>query len=228
MVEFPVPLVLATGNADKVREILELFTEAFGAAFAAVPLDHDGVTYGHAVAPAAEAAVLSAVRVAATPDVDETADTLAGNARIKAEGMRAVTGVTCVADDTGLLVDALGGAPGVHSARYAGPSGEYARNVAKLLDELRGVTTAHRTARFETVIHVAYADGTDEAVAGAVAGTITDAPRGSGTFGYDPVFVPDEGDGRTFAEMASSEKHALSHRGRAVRALLARFGHTVV
>ena len=216
----PVPLVLATANADKVREILEVFTERFGIAFVAQPLEFDAVTYGHVMAPAARAESLLGVALAARPDMDETADTLAGNARIKAEGLRAVTGATCIADDTGLVVDALGGAPGVHSARYAGPSGEYSANVAKLLRELEATPPLGRTARFLTVIHGARADGGEFVVDGAVEGTITSEPRGAGTFGYDPVFVPVDGDGRTFAEMAPTEKHALSHRGRAVRALL--------
>ena len=125
-------------------------------------------------------------------------------------------------------VDALDGAPGVHSARYAGPSGEYARNVAKLLEDLAEVPAADRGARFVTVVHVAWADGRTSVVEGAVEGTIGATPRGAGTFGYDPVFVPLEGDGRTFAEMSPADKHRLSHRGRAVRALIAEFGHTVL
>ncbi|HEY1738277.1 MAG TPA: RdgB/HAM1 family non-canonical purine NTP pyrophosphatase [Acidimicrobiia bacterium] len=221
----PFPFVLATGNSDKAREILEIFTEAVGELLAASAIDYAGRTCGYLVAPGATVATaVAALRpLDGQPDIEETGTTLEENARIKAEGMFVATGVTAIADDTGLEVDALGGAPGVWSARYAGEDATYADNVHKLLRELAGVPAAERTARFATVAHVAGGDLT-LTVRGEVAGTIADAKRGAGTFGYDPVFVPDDSDGRTFAEMDASEKHALSHRGRAFRALVDAFG----
>ena len=123
------------------------------------------------------------------------------------------------ADDTGLEVDAIDGAPGVHAARYAGPDATYADNVAKLLRELEGVYPALRTARFATVAMTCWPDGREVASRGEVEGVIAAAPAGEHGFGYDPVFVPTEGDGRTFAEMTGAEKHAVSHRGRAFAAL---------
>ena len=127
--------------------------------------------------------------------------------------------VVKLADDTGLEVEALGGAPGVFTARFAGEGATYAENVARVLAEMQGVPPDQRGARFRTVALVHFPDGRQVAVEGAVAGTIADTARGDGGFGYDPVFIPEEGDGRTFAEMSSEEKHALSHRGRAFRAL---------
>jgi XTP/dITP diphosphohydrolase len=158
-------------------------------------------------------------RPAHVPDVVEDADTLEGNARLKAVALASATGEAAVADDTGLEVDALGGAPGVRTARYAGEGATYAENVDKLLLALADVRTGARSARFRTVAMVAWPDGREVVADGACEGSISDAPRGGRGFGYDPVFVPDEGDGRTFAEMSAEEKHALSHRGRALRAL---------
>jgi XTP/dITP diphosphohydrolase len=151
---------------------------------------------------------------------DEDGDTLLDNARIKAEAAVATTGLPAIADDTGLEVDALGGAPGVHAARYSGPGATYASNVAKLLRELEGVPSPQRTARFRTVCVARWPDGRELVAEGVLEGTITDAPRGSQGFGYDPLFVP-AGGTRTFAEMDDAEKNAVSHRGRAVRALAA-------
>ncbi|HET9077364.1 MAG TPA: RdgB/HAM1 family non-canonical purine NTP pyrophosphatase [Acidimicrobiales bacterium] len=153
-------------------------------------------------------------------EVDETGDTLVENARLKALALARATGEPAIADDTGLEVDALGGAPGVRSARYAGENAGYADNVAKLLAELDGVAPP-RTARFRTVALAAWPDGRELTAEGFVAGTIATEARGSSGFGYDPLFVPDEGDGRTFAEMSPEDKHRLSHRGRAFRALAA-------
>ncbi|GAC1594677.1 MAG: non-canonical purine NTP diphosphatase [Hymenobacter sp.] len=152
-------------------------------------------------------------------ELPETQDTLAGNARQKAEYVRQHYGVACFADDTGLEVAALHGEPGVYSARYAGPQRRAEDNVAKLLRELAGAPD--RAARFRTVVALAGADGTGHAFAGEVAGHIAEAARGAGGFGYDPVFVPAEGDGRTFAEMSGPEKNRISHRARAVAGLLA-------
>ena len=182
-------LVLATANPDKAIEIAALLP-------------------GFDVVP----------RPSALPDVDETADTLEGNARLKALAVAEVTGEVAVADDTGLEVVALGGRPGVRAARYAGPGATYADNVAKLLAELEGVTD--RRARFRTVALARFPDGRELVAEGTVEGSIAGQPRGGHGFGYDPVFVPDDGDGRTFAEMTRAEKEALSHRGRAFRALL--------
>lgn len=155
------------------------------------------------------------------PDVVEDAPDLVGNARLKAVALCEATGLAAVADDTGLEVDALDGAPGVYSARYAGEGATYADNVAKLLDALSGTAPAARTARFRTVALCRFPDGREVVAEGACPGTIAAAAAGSAGFGYDPVFVPDESDGRTFAEMTADEKHAVSHRGRAFRALAA-------
>jgi XTP/dITP diphosphohydrolase len=159
------------------------------------------------------------------PDVDETEETLVGNARLKARALCVATGLSAVADDTGLEVTALGGAPGVYSARYSGEHATYADNVAKLLSELDRVgarTPDDRRARFASVAFVAHPDGSELWVEGEVAGTITPEARGEGGFGYDPLFAPDGFDGRTFAEMTAEEKHRISHRGRAFRALAER------
>jgi XTP/dITP diphosphohydrolase len=152
-------------------------------------------------------------------EVVEDADTLLGNARLKARAICDATRMPAVADDTGLEVDALGGAPGVHTARYAGENATYADNRAKMLDALRGVAAPSRTARFRTVALVAYPDGTERWAQGVCEGFIAEEERGSRGFGYDAVFVPRDGDGRTFAEMSVHDKHALGHRGRAFRAL---------
>jgi XTP/dITP diphosphohydrolase len=152
------------------------------------------------------------------PDVVEDADTLAGNARLKAAAIAAASGDAAVADDTGLEVVALGGRPGVRTARFAGDDATYAENRALLLRELDGVDD--RRARFRTVAMVVWPDGRELAAEGVCEGTIATVERGTRGFGYDPVFIPDDGDGRTFAEMDEDAKHALSHRGRAFRALL--------
>ncbi len=155
-------------------------------------------------------------------DVDETEDTLEGNARLKAAAVAAAAGEPAVADDTGLEVDALGGRPGVFAARYAGEAATYADNVAKLLAELDGVDVPRRTARFRTVALVAWPGGREVVAHGVVEGHIALAARGEGGFGYDPVFVPGDGDGRTYAEMTMEEKAAVSHRARAFAALVER------
>lgn len=147
-------------------------------------------------------------------DVEETEATLEDNALIKARSVAAATGHAAVADDTGLEVGALGGAPGVRSARYAGEDATYADNVALLLSNLEGITD--RSARFRTAIALAVPGGDSLVVEGAIEGHITEAPRGEGGFGYDPVF---EVGGRTFAEMGAEEKNHISHRAMALRAL---------
>jgi XTP/dITP diphosphohydrolase len=159
------------------------------------------------------------------PDVEEDAETLEDNARRKARALCDATGMAAVADDTGLEVESLGGAPGVRSARFAGEDATYVDNVMKLLDALSDLPEPEeRIARFRTVALAMFPDGREVMADGAVAGAIALAPRGDNGFGYDPVFVPFEGDGRTFAEMSADEKHAISHRGRAFRALAARLG----
>ena len=187
-------LVLATANPDKADEIRAVLRDA-GIAVELLPRPDD------------------------VADVDETGTTLEENARLKAVALCEATGLPAIADDTGLAVDVLDGAPGVHSARYAGEDATYADNVAKLLDALRDVADAERTARFTTVALARWPDGREVAAIGDVEGMIATDARGREGFGYDPVFVPVEGDGRTFAEMAPSEKHAVSHRGRAFRTL---------
>ena len=152
-------------------------------------------------------------------EIVEDADTLLGNARLKARAICDATGMPAVADDTGLEVDALDGAPGVHTARYAGENATYADNRAKMLEALRGVDALRRTARFRTVALVAYPDGTERWAEGVCEGVIAEHERGARGFGYDAVFAPRDGNGLTFAEMSIEEKHALGHRGRAFRAL---------
>ena len=150
-------------------------------------------------------------------DVVEDAGTFEGNARLKAGAIVGATGKPALADDTGLEVEALGGAPGVETAYFAGPQATDAENRATLLREMEGI--ADRRAKFVTVMLVAWPDGREVIVRGVCTGRIADTERGEGGFGFDPVFVPDDGDGRTFAEMTKDEKNAVSHRGRALRAL---------
>ncbi len=147
-------------------------------------------------------------------DVEETEPTLEGNALLKARAVAGATGFPSLADDTGLEVDALDGAPGVRSARYAGDNASYADNVRFLLQELAGV--AHRSARFRTVMALVIPNEEEIVAEGVVEGRIIDTPRGDSGFGYDPVF---EVDGRTLAELSDGEKNAISHRARALRAL---------
>lgn len=148
------------------------------------------------------------------PDVDETEDTLAGNALLKARAVVAATGHAAVADDTGLEVDALGGAPGVTTARYAGEDATYDDNVDKMLAELEGVE--FRAARFRTAVALVTPDDEELVLEGVLEGVITTERRGTGGFGYDPIF---EVEGRTLAEIPAEEKNAISHRARALYAL---------
>lgn len=190
-------LVCASANPDKVREIEQILVGL----------------------------VDLRPRPAHVPDVDETADTLVGNARLKAEAVRDATSMAAVADDTGLFVEALPGELGVRTARYASdqPShatDPYGANRAKLLRALANVDDDRgRRARFVTVVLVAYPDGTELIVEGECTGTIATGERGERGFGFDPLFVPDDGDGRTFAEMSDDEKNSMSHRARAFVAL---------
>lgn len=187
-----IELVCASANPDKVAEMA-------------------GVLVGHAVL---------LPRPKGMGDVAEDADTLTGNAMLKARAVCDFAGAAALADDTGLEVDALGGAPGVYSARYAGPDAGYADNLARLLVELRDVPPPQRTARFRTVAMVCFPDGTSLSAEGVVEGVIATEPRGTGGFGYDPVFAPVGAGGLTFSEMGPAAKNAMSHRARALRALL--------
>jgi len=194
-------LVCASANPDKVHEIEQLL---------------DGV-------------VQLLPRPAEIPDVVEDADTLVGNARLKAMAILRATGLPAVADDTGMFVDALPGELGVRTARYAADRPEhaenpYAANRAKLLEALREkncVSDVERAAHFVTVVIVCFPDGSELIVEGRCDGHIAMAERGSRGFGFDSLFVPGafDGDERTFAEMSDDEKNALSHRGRAFRTL---------
>lgn len=192
-------LVVASANPDKVREIDSLLGTLPGLELVARPTH--------------------------VPEVVEDGDSLLDNARLKARALVVATGDAAVADDTGLEIDALAGAPGVHSARFAGEHATDAENVAKVtasLDRAGALTPERRRARFRTVALVAFADGGELWTEGEVLGSMAAAPRGSGGFGYDPVFVPDGSGGRTFAELTREEKDALSHRGRAFRELALR------
>ena len=187
----PRKIVFATNNRHKLREIREIMGDGWQ--------------------------VMSLEEIGCHDDIPETADTLRGNAEIKARYVKTHYGYDCFADDTGLLVDALNGAPGVYSARYAGPGHDSAANMALLLKNLEG--QANRKAHFSTVICLICGDAT-RFFEGRVDGEITLNPAGAEGFGYDPVFRPD-GEIRTFAEMTDAEKNAISHRGRATRQLTA-------
>jgi len=186
-------MVCASANPDKVAELAALL---------------DGV-------------VELEPRPAGLGEVVEDGDTLVANARLKARAVAEAADAPAVADDTGLEVEALDGAPGVFAARYAGEDATYADNVALLLRELEragALAPDERRARFRTVVLACAPDGREVLAEGSVAGTISVAPRGANGFGYDPVFEPDGGDSKTFAEMTAQAKNALSHRSRAVQA----------
>lgn len=185
-------LVLATRNEHKVREIKEIL---------------EGL----------DVKLLSFHDLADLPDVVEDGTTLDENAVKKAVEVAKATGLPALADDTGLEVDALGGAPGVYSARYAGPACDYDANNTKLLTKLEAVADSDRGAAFRCVVALATPDRLIGTVVGKTTGTIIRERRGVGGFGYDPLFRPDGYD-RTYAEMSAEEKNEISHRGRAVRA----------
>ena len=185
-------LVFATNNAHKLDEIRAILGESVE--------------------------ILSLKDIGCDADIPETADTLEGNAALKAEYIYRHYGLDCFADDTGLEVEALGGAPGVYSARYAGGEGHDSEaNMRKLLHELEGVT--HRQAQFRTVICL-IEEGTEHLFEGIVRGSIAEQKQGIAGFGYDPLFRP-EGYTETFAEMGNEEKNRISHRARAVQQLVA-------
>lgn len=183
-------IVFATNNANKLRELQELVGDKFH--------------------------ILSLADINCHDEIEENGTTFEENAFIKARYIKHNYGYDCFADDSGLEVDALNGAPGVYSARYSGPHGNDGGNVDKLLHELNGVS--NRAAHFSTVIALIL-DGGEHAFTGAVYGSIINERRGTNGFGYDPVFVPDGYD-TTFAEMDSTAKNAISHRGQAVRKLV--------
>ena len=187
-------LVLATGNAAKVRE--------FGAMMQALEIE-----------------VIPLCRLGAVPLPEERAETFEENALAKARFVADLTGMAALADDSGLVVDALGGRPGVRSSRYAGPGATDEENVKRLLEELDGVPPEERTARFVCVIALVIPGAAERTFRGVLEGAIAPAAEGSGGFGYDPVFlIPERG--LTAACLEPEEKNALSHRGRAMRRLV--------
>lgn len=182
-------LVVASKNPDKISEIESILRES----------DLVG----------------EIVRGLDWPEVEETGTTLEDNALLKGRAVVEAVGLPVLADDTGLEVHALDGAPGVHTGRFAGPTATYADNVTKLLEELSDVTD--RRATFRSVVALVFPDGVEILAEGRLDGTITYEPSGAEGFGYDPVF---EVDGRTLSEMGVAEKNQMSHRARAIRALV--------
>lgn len=160
--------------------------------------------------------VLSLAEIGCREELPETGETLEANSAQKAQWVWDNYGVACFADDTGLEVEALGGEPGVYSARYAGPQRSNEDNMELLLQKLQG--KQNRSARFRTVLTCIFAEGRQQ-FEGEVQGTIIDEPKGERGFGYDPVFVP-EGHSRTFAQMQLEEKNTMSHRARAMKKLV--------
>lgn len=194
-------IVFATGNRHKLQEAGEILGDGFE--------------------------IVSAAEAGITEEIPETGSTLQANSRQKAGYLWDRLGLSCFADDTGLEIEALDGAPGVYSARYAGEGHDFAANTAKLLKEMEG--KENRRARFRTVVALIM-DGRTSVFEGEVHGRIATEPSGAGGFGYDPVFIPDElasedgtvsenTAGLTFSEMTEEQKNAISHRGRAMRAL---------
>ncbi|MEU6172824.1 RdgB/HAM1 family non-canonical purine NTP pyrophosphatase [Streptantibioticus parmotrematis] len=189
-------LVLATRNAHKVTELRAILTGA--------GLDVE---------------LVGADAYPEIPDVKETGVTFAENALLKAHALAGATGLPAVADDSGLCVDVLGGAPGIFSARWAGRHGDDAANLALLLAQLSDIAAPHRAAHFACAAALALPDGTSRVVEGRLNGTLRETPAGEGGFGYDPILQPD-GETRTCAELTPQEKNAISHRGKAFRELV--------
>lgn len=190
------PMVLATRNPHKVEEMRRLMGRGF---IYLTGLD----------------------QFPPFPEPEETGATFADNARIKARETALATDMMAVADDSGIEISALGGRPGVHSARWAGPGSGQAEWIEKTLREMQGVPPAQRVARYVCALCVCARDGSVIAESeGTFNGWIADSPRGSGGFGYDPIFLLGDGTGRTAAELTPEEKHEVSHRGKAARALL--------
>ncbi len=191
-----VKLLVGTNNRGKVREYEELLVDLPGAVEFTFP-----------------------AREGLTLEVEEPAETFEGNARIKALAYARASGLVSLADDSGLEVDALGGGPGVHSARYAGPDASDIDRYRKLLDVLANVPAGQRTARFRCVVALALPDGTVHTAEGTCEGEIGFGPRGEHGFGYDPVFVVVGQGGQTMAELAPDLKNQISHRARALAAI---------
>jgi XTP/dITP diphosphohydrolase len=189
-------LILATRNAGKITELHAILADA--------GLTHD---------------LVGADAYPEIPDVKETGVTFAENALLKAHALAQATGHPAIADDSGLCVDVLGGAPGIFSARWSGAHGNDAANLDLLLAQLGDISDPHRGAYFACAAALALPDGTERVVEGRLEGTLRHAPAGGYGFGYDPILVPD-GDTRTCAELTPAEKNAISHRGKAFRALV--------
>jgi XTP/dITP diphosphohydrolase len=188
-------LILATRNAHKVTELQAILTEA------GLGLE-----------------LVGANAYPDIPDVKETGVTFAENALLKAHALAAGTGLPAVADDSGLCVDVLGGAPGIFSARWAGRHGDDKANLDLLLAQIADIDDSHRAAHFACAAALALPDGTQRVAEGRLTGTLRHTPSGTGGFGYDPILQPD-GDTRTCAELSPREKNEISHRGKAFRAL---------
>jgi len=188
-------LVLATRNVAKLEEVRRILAEA-----------------------AADVTLVGVHELEGVPEVPETGATFAENALLKAHAVAAATGLPAVADDSGICVDALGGMPGVLSARWSGRHGDDEANLELVLGQVSEVPDDRRGAHFTCAAALALPHGPERVAEGRVDGVLVRAPRGTNGFGYDPVFVP-HGDTRTTAEMPSAEKDAISHRGRAFRAL---------
>ncbi|WP_093800672.1 RdgB/HAM1 family non-canonical purine NTP pyrophosphatase [Streptomyces sp. Wb2n-11] len=189
-------LILATRNAGKITELHAILADA--------GLTHD---------------LVGADAYPEIPDVKETGVTFAENALLKAHAMARATGLPAVADDSGLAVDVMGGAPGIFSARWSGTHGDDAANLNLLLAQLADIDHPHRTAHFACAAALALPDGTERVVEGRLTGTLRHTPAGTNGFGYDPVLQPD-GHDVTCAELTPAEKNAISHRGKAFRALV--------
>jgi XTP/dITP diphosphohydrolase len=185
-------IVFATGNLGKLREASEILGEGFEL----VPLTEVGIT----------------------EDIPETGETLRENSLQKAQYVLEHCGCDCFADDTGLEVDALGGAPGVYTARYAGDDKDFNKNMDKVLYELQGLEGEARRARFKSVITL-MVDGEPHFFEGTLEGVIAHEKSGNGGFGYDPIFIADEYPGLTLADISEEQKNDISHRGKALRAM---------
>ncbi|CAL9523910.1 RdgB/HAM1 family non-canonical purine NTP pyrophosphatase [Streptomyces sp. enrichment culture] len=189
-------LILATRNAGKITELRSILADA--------GLPHE---------------LVGADAHPEVPDVKETGVTFAENALLKAHALARATGLPAVADDSGLCVDVLGGAPGIFSARWAGTHGDDRANLDLLLAQLSDIADEHRAAHFACAAALALPDGTERVVEGRLTGVLRHSPSGTGGFGYDPILQPD-GESRTCAELTAAEKNAISHRGKAFRALV--------
>jgi len=199
----PGTLAIATRNPGKVREIRDIF-----GSLDVTWLSDEGGRW---------------------PEVHETGSTYLENAVLKARAVAGAAGVPALADDSGIEVDALGGEPGVRSARLAGEGATDQENLRSLIERIRDTPAEQRTARYRCVAVCAWPDGAQVWTEGTCEGLLQVEPRGSGGFGYDPIFVPlqerpPDGRGRTMAELTPGEKHAISHRGKAFRLLAERLG----